>query len=205
MSIKEKLREMATVDLFKEVVATDAFVGRPFYFDFSKMKILSNDHWKEKVGGIAAGAFLEHRLRARLLVAGDAGHDLPARSGPNQPAPFITCRDREPYSVRKNAGSASGVRTAGPRACSSACGSTGLVHRHSQQAFMGISPMILKSSGRLLSEVTRSRFMVGSQSVADGGHFPWTAYPRRPLRGKLVVCPRGREMRRHEMRRRTHW
>lgn len=58
MSIKEKLRSMATVDLFNEAVATDTFVGRPFYFDFSKLKILSNDHWKEKVGGIAAGAFL---------------------------------------------------------------------------------------------------------------------------------------------------
>jgi hypothetical protein len=58
MSIKEKLREMASVDIFKEAVTADAFVGRPFYFDFSKMKILSNDHWKEKVGGIAAGAFL---------------------------------------------------------------------------------------------------------------------------------------------------
>ncbi len=39
MSLKEKLRELAAVDLFKEAVATDAFVGRPFYFDFSKMKI----------------------------------------------------------------------------------------------------------------------------------------------------------------------
>jgi DNA helicase HerA-like ATPase len=58
MSIKEKLRDMASIDLFKEAVTPDAFVGRPFYFDFSKMKILSNDHWKEKVGGIAAGTFL---------------------------------------------------------------------------------------------------------------------------------------------------
>jgi DNA helicase HerA-like ATPase len=58
MSIKEKLREMASVDLFKEAVTADAFVGRPFYFDFSKIKILSNDFWKEKVGGIAAGTFL---------------------------------------------------------------------------------------------------------------------------------------------------
>lgn len=58
MSIHEKLRGMASVDLFKEAVVPEAFVGRPFYFDFSKMKILSNDHWKEKVGGIAAGTFL---------------------------------------------------------------------------------------------------------------------------------------------------
>jgi len=58
MSIKNQLRQMVSVDLFKEAVAPDTFVGRPFYFDFSKMKVLSNDHWKEKVGGIAAGAFL---------------------------------------------------------------------------------------------------------------------------------------------------
>jgi hypothetical protein len=58
MSIHEKLRGMASVDLFKEAVVAEAFVGRPFYFDFSKMKVLSNDHWKEKVGGIAAGTFL---------------------------------------------------------------------------------------------------------------------------------------------------
>lgn len=58
MSITEKLKGMASVDLFKEVTKTEAFVGRPFYFDFNKMKVLSNDHWKEKVGGIPAGAFL---------------------------------------------------------------------------------------------------------------------------------------------------
>lgn len=58
MSIKEKLRDMASVDLFKEAVTSSSFVGRPFYFDFSKMKILSNDYWKEQVGGIAAGTFL---------------------------------------------------------------------------------------------------------------------------------------------------
>lgn len=58
MSINEQLRTLATTDLFKEAVVPDAFVGRPFYFDFSHMKVLSNDHWKEKVGGIAAGAFL---------------------------------------------------------------------------------------------------------------------------------------------------
>lgn len=58
MTIGERLRSMASVDLFKEAVVPEAFVGRPFYFDFSRMKILSNDYWKERVGGIAAGAFL---------------------------------------------------------------------------------------------------------------------------------------------------
>lgn len=58
MSISEQLKSLATVDLFRDAIVADAFVGRPFYFDFSHMKLLSNDHWKEKVGGIAAGAFL---------------------------------------------------------------------------------------------------------------------------------------------------
>ena len=58
MSIQEQLKELATIDVFDGVRDDDAFIGRPFYFDFNKMKILSNDHWKEKVGGIPAGAFL---------------------------------------------------------------------------------------------------------------------------------------------------
>lgn len=58
MSINEQLRTLATADLFKDAIVPDAFVGRPFYFDFSHMRVLSNDHWKEKVGGIAAGTFL---------------------------------------------------------------------------------------------------------------------------------------------------
>lgn len=62
MSINERLRELATVDIFEDVAQGDAFIGRPFYFDFNKMKILSNDHWKEKVGGVPAGAFLTARF-----------------------------------------------------------------------------------------------------------------------------------------------
>jgi hypothetical protein len=58
MSLGEQLRGMASADLFTDVVVAEAFVGRPFYFDFAKMKILSNDYWKERVGGIAAGTFL---------------------------------------------------------------------------------------------------------------------------------------------------
>lgn len=58
MSINAQLKSLASVDLFTAAVVADAFVGRPFYFDFSHMKLLSNDHWKEKVGGIAAGTFL---------------------------------------------------------------------------------------------------------------------------------------------------
>jgi hypothetical protein len=58
MSINKRLKELATVDIFKDVTQADGFIGRPFYFDFNKMRLLSNDHWKEKVGGVPAGAFL---------------------------------------------------------------------------------------------------------------------------------------------------
>ena len=62
MSINERLRELATIDVFKDVADAVSFIGRPFYFDFNKMKILSNDHWKEMVGGVPAGAFLAARF-----------------------------------------------------------------------------------------------------------------------------------------------
>lgn len=58
MSINAQLKSLASVDLFSEALVPDKFVGRPFYFDFSRMRLLSNDHWKERVGGIAAGTFL---------------------------------------------------------------------------------------------------------------------------------------------------
>jgi hypothetical protein len=58
MSVVEELKGLATVDLFTEVKQPDTFVGRPFYFDYSKLRLLANDAWKQRVGGIPAGAFL---------------------------------------------------------------------------------------------------------------------------------------------------
>lgn len=54
----EALRSLASVDLFKEGRDPKTFVGRPFYFDYSTVKVLVNDKWKSLVGGIPAGAFL---------------------------------------------------------------------------------------------------------------------------------------------------
>jgi hypothetical protein len=58
MDVMQELKSLATVDIFKEGRQLDSFVGRPFYFDYAKTKILVNDKWKAKVGGIPAGAFL---------------------------------------------------------------------------------------------------------------------------------------------------
>jgi hypothetical protein len=56
--IVEKLRAIASVDLFAEARDPETFVGRPFHFDYSSVKVLLNDKWKNKVGGVPAGAFL---------------------------------------------------------------------------------------------------------------------------------------------------
>ncbi|MDQ3703369.1 MAG: ATPase, partial [Chloroflexota bacterium] len=58
MSVLEELRHLAAVDLFSTAGEAAQFVGRPFYFDYSKMHVLVNDAWKQRVGGIPAGAFL---------------------------------------------------------------------------------------------------------------------------------------------------
>jgi hypothetical protein len=57
-SIVEQLKQLASVDLFKDGRKDDAFVGRPFHLDFGMLRILSNDKWKNQVGGVPAAAFL---------------------------------------------------------------------------------------------------------------------------------------------------
>ncbi|MFJ8966815.1 ATP-binding protein [Lentzea sp. NPDC102401] len=57
-TIMEELKLLAGVDLFEECRKQDAFVGRPFYLDFERLRLMSNDKWKQTVGGVPAGAFL---------------------------------------------------------------------------------------------------------------------------------------------------
>ncbi len=56
--LKEKLKALASTDIFKNGRDDKTFVGRPFYFDYETVNILVNDKWKHRVGGIPAGAFL---------------------------------------------------------------------------------------------------------------------------------------------------
>jgi DNA helicase HerA-like ATPase len=56
--ITEKLKILASTDIFKSGRDPATFVGRPFYFDYETVKVLVNDKWKHRVGGIPAGAFL---------------------------------------------------------------------------------------------------------------------------------------------------
>lgn len=57
-TVVQQLKELASIDLFKESQGDEFFVGRPFYLDFDRLRLLSNDSWKHKVGGVPAGAFL---------------------------------------------------------------------------------------------------------------------------------------------------
>jgi DNA helicase HerA-like ATPase len=73
-TITEELKQLATVDLFAECAKEEWLVGRPFYLDFDRLKVLSNDKWKNQVGGVPAGAFLlcvytaEQTVEEALLV-----------------------------------------------------------------------------------------------------------------------------------------
>lgn len=58
MLIGEELKRLASVDLLKEIREPKGFVGRPFYVDFARMKILTNDAWKQRSGGLPLGCFL---------------------------------------------------------------------------------------------------------------------------------------------------
>jgi len=57
-TLEQALKTLATVDIFKEGRDPETFVGRPFYFDYETVKLVVNDKWKNRVGGIPAGAFL---------------------------------------------------------------------------------------------------------------------------------------------------
>ncbi|WP_199042691.1 ATP-binding protein [Glycomyces salinus] len=65
----EALKQLAQIDLFAEIRKGDSFVGRPFYLDFDRLRLMSNDKWKQNVGGVPAGAFL------LALYAGEDGVD----------------------------------------------------------------------------------------------------------------------------------
>ncbi len=56
--LTEKLKALASTDIFKNGKDLETFVGHPFYFDYETVKVLVNDKWKHKVGGVPAGSFL---------------------------------------------------------------------------------------------------------------------------------------------------
>ncbi len=58
MDIVNKIKELATIDIFNEAKKPENKVGNPFYIDYTKANILIPDAYKSKVGGIPQGTFL---------------------------------------------------------------------------------------------------------------------------------------------------
>lgn len=56
--LEDKIKGIASVDIFKKGRDESLFVGRPFYLDYEKAKVLVSDAWKHKVKGIPQGTFL---------------------------------------------------------------------------------------------------------------------------------------------------
>lgn len=57
LQLTQELENLAKIDFFDEA-SKASFIGRPFYFDYSSLKLLSNDSWKNRASGVPAGAFL---------------------------------------------------------------------------------------------------------------------------------------------------
>lgn len=58
MSVLKTLKKMKSIDIFKEAPNKSRFIGRPFYLDFEKARLLTHDAWKANVNGIPAGSFI---------------------------------------------------------------------------------------------------------------------------------------------------
>jgi hypothetical protein len=56
--MENKIKNMVSVDIFKEAKKEECFIGRPFYLDYNKLNMLVADAWKMKVGGLPQGSFL---------------------------------------------------------------------------------------------------------------------------------------------------
>lgn len=86
VDVVEKLKTLATIDLFSAGREPSTFVGHPFYFDYSHARVLVNDKWKFEVGGVPAGSFLlcsydgEPEVEEMVLVRVIAPTTLPTDS-----------------------------------------------------------------------------------------------------------------------------
>lgn len=58
MEMTSIVKELASVDVFKEGKNENTFIGHPFALNYDKAQLLIADAWKKKVGGIPQGTFL---------------------------------------------------------------------------------------------------------------------------------------------------
>lgn len=58
VTVVEELKKLASVNIFEAGRAENSYLGRPFYLDFTRTKVLVNDVWKQRTGGVPSNAFL---------------------------------------------------------------------------------------------------------------------------------------------------
>jgi len=58
MTVTDTIKDLASIDIFKDGKQKEIFVGRPFHIDYDKANLLICDSWKTNVGGIPQGTFL---------------------------------------------------------------------------------------------------------------------------------------------------
>ncbi len=86
MEIVNTIKEIASIDIFKEGKASEMFVGRPFYIDYQQAHLLIADAWKARVKGIPQGTFLlayyenENDVEEALLLRAIDPVNLPTHS-----------------------------------------------------------------------------------------------------------------------------
>ncbi|MCO5383889.1 MAG: ATP-binding protein [Methanosarcina barkeri] len=58
MDAEQAIKDIISVDIFRDAKLKENFAGRPFYIDYEMLHMLVADSWKMRVGGLQHGSFL---------------------------------------------------------------------------------------------------------------------------------------------------
>ncbi|NLO30493.1 MAG: ATPase, partial [Methanosarcina mazei] len=58
MDVERAIKDIVSIDIFRDTKLKENFAGRPFYIDYEMLHMLVADSWKMKVGGLQHGSFL---------------------------------------------------------------------------------------------------------------------------------------------------
>ena len=77
-TVVQELKKLASVDLFKEIKNEDLFVGRSFYLDFDRLKLMSNDfsQWLYEDMGLTEAARQLNRIDIYTVTLDDVREQI---------------------------------------------------------------------------------------------------------------------------------
>lgn len=58
MDVERAIKDIVSIDIFRDAKLKENFAGRPFYIDYEMLHMLVADSWKMNVGGLQHGSFL---------------------------------------------------------------------------------------------------------------------------------------------------